>query len=87
MSRPIQARIDLSALEYNLQVARRVSSTRIMAVIKADAYGHGLLRAAEALNAAEGFALLDIRDAIGLRDAGFNQTILLLEGFFSGSES
>lgn len=83
MPRPIQARIDLSALEWNLQVARRASSARIMAVIKADASGHGLLRAAEALNAAEGFALLDIRDAICLRDAGFGQTILLLEGFFS----
>ena len=45
MPRPIQARIDLSALEWNLQVARRASSARIMAVIKADAYGHGLLRA------------------------------------------
>lgn len=83
MPRPIQARIDLSALEYNLQVVRRASSARIMAVIKADAYGHGLLRAAEALNEAEGFALLDIRDAICLRDAGFSQTILLLEGFFT----
>ncbi len=83
MSRPIQARIDLSALECNLQVVRRASSARIMAVIKADAYGHGLLRAAEALNEAEGFALLDIRDAICLRDAGFSQTILLLEGFFT----
>ncbi|RFC36980.1 MAG: alanine racemase [Candidatus Nitrotoga sp. LAW] len=83
MPRPIQARIDLSALEWNLQVARRASSARIMAVIKANAYGHGLLRAAEALNAAEGFALLDIRDAICLRDAGFSQTILLLEGFFT----
>lgn len=83
MPRPIQARIDLSALERNLQVARRAGSARIMAVIKANAYGHGLLRAAEALNAAEGFALLDIRDAICLRDAGFSQTILLLEGFFT----
>ncbi len=83
MPRPIQARIDLSALERNLQVARRATGARIMAVIKADAYGHGLLRAAEALDAAEGFALLDIRDAICLRDAGFNQTILLLEGFFT----
>ncbi len=86
MPRPIQARIDLSALEWNLQVARRASSARVMAVIKADAYGHGLLRAAEALNAAEGFALLDIRDAICLRDAGFNQTILLLEGFFTSDD-
>ena len=83
MPRPIQACIDLSALEWNLKVARRASSARIMAVIKANAYGHGLLRAAEALNAAEGFALLDIRDAVCLREAGFDQTILLLEGIFT----
>lgn len=83
MPRPIQALIDLSALEHNLQVARRASSARIMAVIKAAAYGHGLLRAAEALNAADGFALLDVRDAVQLREAGFRQTILLLEGFFT----
>ena len=57
-----------------------------MAVIKADAYGHGLLRVAEALNDAEGFALLDIQDAIVLREAGFTQTILLLEGFFSADD-
>ena len=54
-----------------------------MAVVKANAYGHGLLRAAEALVEAEGFALLDVRDAVALRDAGFRQTILLLEGFFT----
>ena len=83
MPRPIQARIDLSALEHNLQIARRLSHTRLMAVIKAAAYGHGLLRTAEALNAADGFALLDIKDAMQLREAGFRQTILLLEGFFT----
>ena len=86
MSRPIQAHIDLSALQNNLRVARRLASSRIMAVIKANAYGHGLLRAAEALVDAEGFALLDVRDAIALREAGFRQTILLLEGFFTADE-
>ena len=86
MSRPIQAHIDLSALQNNLRVARRLASSRIMAVIKANAYGHGLLRAAEALDEAEGFALLDVRDAVALREAGFRQTILLLEGFFSAGE-
>ncbi len=86
MSRPIQARIDLSALKSNLRVARRLTSSRIMAVIKANAYGHGLLRVAEALDEAEGFALLDVRDAIALREAGFRQTILLLEGFFTADE-
>lgn len=83
MPRPIQALIDLSALEHNLWVARRATSARIMAVIKAAAYGHGLLRAAEALNDADGFALLDVCDAVQLREAGFRQTILLLEGFFT----
>jgi alanine racemase len=86
MSRPIQAHIDLSALQNNLRVARRLASSRIMAVIKANAYGHGLLRVAEALDEAEGFALLDVRDAIALREAGFRQMILLLEGFFSEDE-
>ena len=86
MPRPIQAHIDLSALQDNLRVVRRTASSRIMAVIKANAYGHGLLRAAEALNEAEGFALLDVRDAIILREAGFRQTILLLEGYFKADE-
>ncbi|OGS93118.1 MAG: alanine racemase [Gallionellales bacterium GWA2_59_43] len=83
MPRPIQARIDLDALNNNLRVARRAApATRMMAVIKANGYGHGLLRVAEALSDAEGFALLDIQDAIRLREAGYRQTILLLEGFF-----
>ena len=86
MSRPIQARIDLSALERNLHAARRLTSARIMAVIKANAYGHGLLRTAEALQAADGFALLDVADAVRLRDAGFRQTILLLEGAFTADD-
>ncbi len=86
MSRPIQARIDLSALHNNLRVVRLAASARVMAVVKANAYGHGLLRIAQALNDAEGFALLDVRDAITLRDAGFRQTILLLEGFFTQDE-
>jgi alanine racemase len=83
MPRPIQAFIDLNALGNNLHVARRATSSRIMVVIKADGYGHGLLRVAEALAVAEGFALLDLKDAITLREAGYRQTILLLEGFFT----
>lgn len=86
MPRPIQAYIDQNALENNLHVARRASSARIMAVIKANGYGHGLLRVAEALAGADGFALLDIADAIRLREAGFRQTILLLEGFFTAED-
>lgn len=86
MPRPIQAHIDLSALEHNLQLARRSTRARIMAVIKANAYGHGLLRTASALNAADGFALLDMHDAVRLREIGFRQTMLMLEGSFSADD-
>ncbi|TFH12535.1 MAG: alanine racemase [Nitrosomonadales bacterium] len=87
MSRPIHALIDLSALEHNLTVVRRYAPrSRVMAVIKADAYGHGLLRAAEAFKSADGFAILELDAAIRLREAGYRQTILLIEGFFSTSE-
>jgi alanine racemase len=86
MARPIQARIDLNALESNLHMARRASSARIMSVIKANGYGHGLLHVAEALAATDGYALLDIQDAVRLREAGFRQTVLLLEGFFDAEE-
>lgn len=86
MSRPIRSKINLSALQYNLRLARRLTSARIMAVIKAEAYGHGLLHSADALDDADGFALLELRDAVSLREAGFRQTILLLEGFFSVDE-
>jgi len=83
MPRPIQAKLNLNALENNLAVARRSTTARIMSVIKADGYGHGLLRVAEALATTDGFALLDIQDAIELRESGFPQPVLLLEGFFS----
>ncbi|MBL80070.1 MAG: alanine racemase [Nitrosomonadaceae bacterium] len=87
MSRPINALIDLSALKHNLSVVRRYAKcARVMAVIKADAYGHGLLRAAEAFSSADGFAILEIDAAIHLREAGYQHTILLIEGFFSKSE-
>jgi alanine racemase len=86
MPRPIFAHINQDALAHNLHIARRHTAARVMAVIKADGYGHGLLRVAEALAAADGFALLDIEDAIQLREAGFRQTILLLEGFFSAED-
>jgi len=87
MARPIQASFDLAALKNNFATARRhAGSAAIMAVIKADAYGHGLLRVARTLADAEAFALLELDDAVRLRDAGFRQRILLLEGCFSVAE-
>ena len=71
MTRPIRARIHLDALRNNLAVARaHAPRSRVLAVIKAEAYGHGLLRAARALDAADAFALLDLEDGIRLREAG-----------------
>ena len=87
MARPIQASFDLAALKNNFAIARRhAGEAAIMAVIKANAYGHGLLRVARALADADGFALLELDDAVRLRDAGYRQRILLLEGFFSVAE-
>ncbi len=88
MPRPITATIDLAALTHNLGVARaRAPHARVFAVIKAKAYGHGLLRAARALQAADGFAVVEFDAAMQLRDAGFQQRIMLLEGFFDVREA
>jgi alanine racemase len=84
MPRPIRATFDLAAFAHNLGVARtRAGHARIWAVVKANAYGHGLARALRALDAADGFALLDLDRAVQLRDAGVRRPILLLEGFFA----
>ena len=87
MPRPIQATIDLDALRANLAVVRRCApDARVFAVIKANAYGHGLLRCARSLAAADGFALLEIEYAVRLREAGFAHPILLMEGVFDTRE-
>jgi alanine racemase len=88
LTRPIRATLDLSALRGNFAVARQhAGEARLWAVIKANAYGHGLMSTAEALDdLADGYALLDLDDAVALREAGYRQPILLLEGFFEADE-
>jgi len=87
MTRPIRATIRPGALRANLALARELApAARQMAVIKANAYGHGLLRAAQALRDADAFAVLDLAAAVCLRNAGFDQPVLLLEGAFDASE-
>ena len=87
MSRPLFATIDTAALKHNLGVVRRhAPRSRVLAVVKANAYGHGLMRAAAALSGADGFALLELEDAVRLREAGFGRRIVLLEGFFDPGE-
>jgi alanine racemase len=85
--RPLFATVDSAALKLNYAVARRhAPRSRVLAVVKANAYGHGLLRTATALPEADGFALLEIDEAVRLREAGFKQRIVLLEGFFDAAE-
>lgn len=85
--RPIVATISKSALQHNLAVVKQhAPHSKVMAVVKANGYGHGLLNVAHSLNAADGFAVLGLNEAMTLRDAGFKQTILLLEGVFCASE-
>ncbi|MEX6500831.1 alanine racemase [Pseudomonas zhanjiangensis] len=85
--RPARALIDLQALRHNYRLAREVTGAKALAVIKADAYGHGAVRCAQALEAeADGFAVACIEEALQLREAGIGAPILLLEGFFEADE-
>lgn len=88
MPRPIRASIDLEALRHNYLLAKkRAGHARAFAVIKANAYGHGLDRALRALgDIADGFALLDLAEARAVRAAGLTQPIALLEGFFEPAD-
>ena len=81
------ATIDLSALRHNLGIVRKFSpASRIMAVIKADAYGHGMLPVAKALREADMLAVARISEGVKLRESGIDQRIAVLEGFFEEAE-
>jgi len=83
MPRPIQATIHTQAFVNNLAVARRAApDARVWAVVKANAYGHGIERVFDGLRGADGFALLDLAEAQRVRDLGWRGPILLLEGVF-----
>lgn len=87
MPRPIAATIHMGALRHNLQRMREAAKGRTLwAVVKANAYGHGLLRAARAFEEADGLALIDLCDAQKVREQGWTKRILLLEGFFDESD-
>ncbi len=77
----VQAHINLNSLRYNLdQVRQRAPKSRVLAVIKANAYGHGLIRVANALEGADAFAVARLEEAAQLRSAGIQKPIVLLEG-------
>ncbi len=80
-------RLDLAAVRHNLATVRaRVPGARVLAVIKADAYGHGLLRIAKTLDSVEGFAVARLDEALALRHAGMSQRIVVLQGFVEPPE-
>lgn len=83
----IAARIDLGALRQNLAALRGMApNSRVCAVIKANAYGHGAVRVARALQDVDSFAVARLDEALALRAAGVDRPIVLLEGVFSATE-
>ncbi|MDZ7652223.1 MAG: alanine racemase [Burkholderiaceae bacterium] len=87
MPRPIQALIHLDGLRHNLaQVRQHAAARRVWAVIKANAYGHGIERVLPAFAQADGLALLDLAEAERARAAGWRKPILLLEGVFEARD-
>ena len=87
MPRPIQATIDLQALRHNLALVKATAPDDLVwAVVKANAYGHGIERVFEGLRAADGFALLDLNEAQRLRALDWRGPILLLEGVFEARD-
>jgi alanine racemase len=87
MARPLFAQINLAALAANVARARALApKAQLLAVVKADAYGHGLLRVLPALDQADGLALLELDAAVTLREHHYSRRILLIEGFFEERE-
>jgi len=88
MARAAQAVVDLSAIEHNFRLAKlQAVDAKAIAIIKADAYGHGAIAVAQKLAPiADAFGVACIEEALELRAAGIDTPVLLLEGFFSADE-
>jgi len=87
MTRSAVARVDVAAVRHNLTVVRQLSpQSKILAVIKANGYGHGIVRIARALSAADGFGVAHLEEALALRAAGIHKPIIVLQGFSDALE-
>ena len=87
MTRPARVVIDLAALRHNYNRVRELApKSRIMAIVKADAYGHGITRVANTLNMADAFGVACLEEARELRTAHIKQRIVLLEGPYTVNE-
>lgn len=82
------AQIDINALQHNLSVVRSYipATTRVVGVVKANAYGHGLIPVAKALTSVDAYAVARLEEALALRSSGIVKPIILLEGFFSDED-
>ncbi|OIZ99200.1 alanine racemase [Rickettsiella grylli] len=87
MSRPFTVELNLSALCHNVKRVRDIAPrSKLLAMVKANAYGHGLLPIAKALTDIDGFGVSCSEEALYLRQAGLKQRIVLMEGIFSQDE-
>ncbi|MGF1612913.1 MAG: alanine racemase, partial [Gammaproteobacteria bacterium] len=87
MTRPARAVIDVAALQHNLgRVRAAAPHSRVLAMVKANGYGHGLARVARVLAGTDGFGVACVEEALALREAGIQKRILLLGGVFDASE-
>ncbi|MFV1996381.1 MAG: alanine racemase [Acidiferrobacterales bacterium] len=87
MSRPARALINTAALKHNLDIVRQFApDSNVMAVVKANAYGHGLVTAAKALSNANEYGVASIDEALALREVGISCPITALTGFFNAEE-
>lgn len=87
MARPVRALLSAAALRHNFsEVRTRAPHSRVMAVVKANGYGHGIVWVAQTLADVDAFGVACIEEALTLREAGITKPVTLLEGFFEPSE-
>lgn len=87
MSRPVEAIVNLANIRSNFALVRKLAAnSRIMAIVKANAYGHGAVPVATALAAADAFGVASLAEAVELREAGITQPVVLLGGVFDRDE-
>ena len=87
MTRPARVSFSPAAVRANLEVVRKLApASKVLAIVKADGYGHGIVRMARALGDVEALGVASIEEAVRLRDAGIERPIVLLEGPFEARE-
>ncbi|MEY4497422.1 MAG: alanine racemase, partial [Actinomycetota bacterium] len=81
-----EAVVDLSAIKHNVALLKERAGTNLLAVVKADAYGHGLENGLRGFAAADGLSLIEFDRAVQLRDLGWTKPIMMMQGMFEASD-